>query len=71
VARDSKAAAAGVREGDVLVSVNGNRVRSTLDVEAVNKRLDIVETPSLALRIFRDGRLVDISVPLMDQSEFR
>ncbi|MBN1892933.1 trypsin-like peptidase domain-containing protein [bacterium] len=71
VARNSTAAKAGVREGDVLVSINGSRVRSTLDVEAVNRRLDIVETPSMALRIFRGGKLIDVNVPLLETEDLK
>ena len=53
VARESPAARAGIRAGDVVASANGRPIRTFLDWEAV--KLDVSPGDTVRLRVLRDG----------------
>lgn len=53
----------GIREGDVIVSVNGKPVRKTSELrEAVE---DSIEQGSIHVEIVRAGRRIEVDVPIV------
>jgi Do/DeqQ family serine protease len=57
VSKDSPAAAIGLREGDLLVEVNDQRVNNTDELQYVLRRMRAM----VSLSIWRDGQLIDIT----------
>jgi S1-C subfamily serine protease len=55
------AARVGLRQGDIIVAINGQPVRDTGHLRAVVRRAARAGQ-AVQLRVFRDGRLSDISV---------
>ena len=55
---------AGLEVGDVIVAMNGYRIRSTTDVRKLNRILAEENPSELVLRIYRDGRLFDARLRL-------
>ena len=64
VARRSPAQRAGLKVGDVIVAIDGQRVRSTTDVQKIINAVDVNETRSLKLTVFRDGNLFEVDMEL-------
>jgi serine protease Do len=64
IERDGAAAQAGLKVGDVIVAMNGYRVRSTADVRKLNQAFSKEKTSQIALRVYRDGRLYDVTLKL-------
>jgi hypothetical protein len=62
VSEDSPAAAGGVSAGDELVSINGQPLVSTADIQWALHTLP--ETPQLPVELRRDGKLVRTTLPL-------
>jgi len=60
VADDSRAAAAGLRDGDVVLALNGQDVSDAADLE--ERVLALPGEAPLSLRVWRDRRLVDLVV---------
>lgn len=57
IARRSPAADAGIEVGDVIVAIEGTRVRSTSDVQRIINAFDVTEDPRMKITIYRDGKL--------------
>ncbi len=64
VAKGSAAERAGLEVGDVIVAVDGKRVRSTTDVQNVIYTIDIMEKQNLTLTIFREGKRGEVELKL-------
>ena len=64
VGRGSPAEEADLRVGDVIVAMGGQRVHSTTDVQAIINAIDVRETHTLKLTIFRDGDLSEVVLEL-------
>ena len=64
VAENSDAAAKGVREGDVLTSVNGASVTTTAELSELLDGLGVGE--SVTLGLYRDGESLSAEVRIMD-----
>jgi serine protease Do len=64
VAKSSAAEKAGLEEGDVIVSIDGERVRSTADVQQIINAFDVTESASMSLKVFRKGELFDVDLIL-------
>ncbi len=64
IARGSPAEEAGLKVGDVIVAMGGQRVRSTSDVQAIINAIDVRDTRTLKLTVFRDGELSEVHLKL-------
>jgi len=64
VTRGSSADEAGLEVGDVIVMIDGQRVRSTTDVQQIINSVDITEEQIMRLKIFRKKRLFDMELSL-------
>lgn len=64
VSTRSPADDAGVEVGDVIVAINGERVRSTTDAQMVINMIDIEKNRNMELTIFRDGKLYEVKLKL-------
>ena len=64
VARGSPAEQAGLDVGDVIVTIDGKRVRSTTDVQNIINAVDVTETKSLTLRVLKEGELYEVKLRL-------
>jgi serine protease Do len=60
----SSADEAGIRVGDVIVTMNANRIHSTRDVRQVINSIDVTVQSSIVLKIFRDGELKEVTLIL-------
>ncbi len=60
----SPAESAGMQIGDVIVAIDGERVRSTADVQQVINNIDIDKDRNLELTVFRDGKLYEVTLKL-------
>ncbi len=58
VDRNSSAAKAGVKAGDVMVVIGNYRIRNTSDVQRAIQSVDVTEEKKLQLTLFRDGKLI-------------
>ena len=58
VAAGSLAAASGLRDGDVILALNGQDVLDAADLE--ERVLALPRDPPLALRVWRDGQVLDL-----------
>jgi serine protease Do len=60
----SSADEAGLRVGDVIVSMNATRIHSTRDVRQVINSIDVTVQSSIGLKIFREGELKEVTLTL-------
>ena len=60
----SSAEEAGLRVGDVIVSMNGARIHSTRDVRQAIDGIDVTVQSSIGMKIFREGELKDVKLVL-------
>lgn len=67
VTLDSSAYKAGLKQGDIILSVNGTTIDSTSTLRYVIKTLPI--DTKLPLEILRDGKILKLSVSLQPSSE--
>jgi serine protease Do len=68
VVKGSPAEEAGLEVGDIVVTINGNRIRSTVDVQKIISNIDVTESQNITLTIFREGKLYKVTLKL-EQSE--
>lgn len=68
VAGRSPAENAGLKVGDVVVAIDGNRVRSTTEVQRIINVIDVTEMKNLTLTVFRNGKLYKVVLEL-DRSQ--
>lgn len=64
VSKNSPAERAGVEVGDIIFIINGERIHSTTDVQKIINAIDVTETKSLQLRIFRNGKIHEVELEL-------
>lgn len=62
VARRSPADRAGIEVGDVIVAIEGTRVRSTTDVQRIINAFDVTENPRMKVSIYREGRMLEVEM---------
>ena len=67
VAENSDAAAQGIREGDILLAIDGQSVSSTEEVAAIRDTKRVGE--SMRFTIWRQGETFDVDVRLMDTND--
>lgn len=67
VAENSDAAAQGIREGDVLIAIDGQSVSSTEEVAAIRDTRSVGD--SLRFTIWREGETFEVDVLLMDTND--
>jgi len=60
----SPAARAGIQVGDVIVSMDGIRVRSSADVLEIIDKKDPSQSSSLILAVFRNGKLYKVTLKI-------
>jgi len=64
VEQNSPSEKAGLSIGDVIVAIDGKRVRSTADVQGIIDSIDLSRTSKLELTIFRNGKLYKVQLKL-------
>ncbi len=64
IIKNSPAEKAGLKVGDVIVTMNGERIRSTADVQQIIRGIDVTENQKLELSIFRNGKLYTVNLTL-------
>jgi serine protease Do len=62
IIKNSPAEKAGLKVGDVIVTMNGERIRSTHDVQRIILSMDVTEDQNLKLSIFREGKLYTVNI---------
>ena len=62
VTRRSPADRAGIQTGDVIVAIEGTRVRSTTDVQRIINMFDVTEDPNMKITVYRDGELREVEM---------
>lgn len=67
VAKNSDAAAKGVRVGDVITAVNGQAVSTVNDMAAIKDGLKVGDT--MTLTVFRSGKTFDVTVALLETDD--
>ena len=67
VAENSDAAAQGIREGDILLAIDGQSVSSTEEVAAIRDTKSVGD--SLRFTIWRQGETFEVDVLLMDTND--
>ncbi|MDY5564761.1 MAG: trypsin-like peptidase domain-containing protein [Candidatus Limivicinus sp.] len=67
VAENSDAAAQGIREGDILLAIDGQSVSTTEEVAAIRDTKGVGD--SLRFTIWRQGETFDVDVRLMDTND--
>ncbi len=67
VAENSDAAAQGIREGDILLSIDGQSVSTTEEVAAIRDTKGVGD--SLRFTIWRQGETFEVDVRLMDTND--
>ena len=61
------AAAKGLREGDILMEVNGQKVTETKQVAEIKDQFSVGD--ELLFKIWRDGEIIEVSVALIDTND--
>jgi len=69
VQRGSPAEKAGLKKGDVILEMNGIRIRDTRDVQQVLEYTRVEGSDELAVTVFRDGNYFEASLTLGEPSE--
>ncbi len=64
VSQKSPAKDAGIQVGDVIMAIDGERVRSTVDVQDIINRIDIEKDRNLQLTVFRENKLYEVVLKL-------
>ena len=64
ISKKSPAEQADIEVGDVIVAIEGERIRSTADVKRIINSFDVTTDQSLTLTIFRKGNLNDVELTL-------
>ncbi len=64
IIKNSPASEAGLKVGDVIVTMNGERLRSTADVQRIIRGIDVTEDQKLELSIFRNSKLYTVTLTL-------
>ena len=67
VAENSDAAAQGIREGDILLAIDGQSVSATEEVAAIRDTKSVGD--SLRFTIWREGETFEVDVRLMDTND--
>lgn len=67
VAENSDAAAQGIREGDILIAIDGQSVSSTEEVAAIRDTRSVGD--SMRFTIWRQGETFEVDVLLMDTND--
>ncbi len=67
--RHSPAEKAGVQLGDIIVEINGEAVNNYSDAQAIILSLDLRVGDKMRLKIWREGKLLDIDVVLENYPE--
>jgi len=65
VEKDSSAAAAGIKKGDVITGISGNPIKTMNDLNTIKKTRKVGDT--LSLNITRDKKNTVIDVTLKDK----
>jgi serine protease Do len=60
----STAQRAGFKVGDVIVAIDGTRMKSTADVQRFVRSIDLTKQQAIVVTVFRDGRLSDKELEL-------
>lgn len=64
VERNSPAARAGLQVGDIIVEVNGQRIRGYREIRDIIEESDLRAGDVLQLKVYRDGRTFEVSLKL-------
>ncbi len=64
VVKDSPADKAKLKEGDVIIGINGIRIRSTADAKRVTDTVDVREDPTMTVRIYRNRKEQNVELNL-------
>ena len=67
VSKGSDALAQGIREGDVLLEVNGQPVSTTAEVGAIKDQFKVGDT--LHFKIWREGEILELDVKLVETND--
>ena len=67
VAENSDAWAKGIRQGDIIVAVNGEPAMSTDDILRVKNTLEVGD--SIRFTVWREGETFDVEVVLVDYND--
>ena len=62
VAEKSPSDKAGIRIGDVVVAINGERVQSTTDVQTLINTIDVTEKGTIRLTLLRKSKQADVEL---------
>ena len=69
VSQGSDALEKGLQVGDVITAVNGQRVTTVAQVNAIKEKLAVGD--SLTLTVYRDGETFDMDILLVDKGDIR
>ena len=64
VEKNSPAERAGLAVGDVVVTIDGQRVRSTTDVQEIINRIDLSKAANMRLTLYRKGKLYKVDLEM-------
>jgi serine protease Do len=69
VDESSDAYAQGIRTGDVITAINGESVTSTEELNRAKN--NYAAGDSVTLSVYRNGKLYDVTIQLMDQADLQ